>query len=57
VKQSLENVELSLLDSFYESYIELNENPESKKNKILQKHFEKSSKDLRKEFVSFFEGK
>jgi len=57
VKQSLENWYLNLLEYFYNSYVELNKNPENKKNKSLQKEFEKSSKDLKKELVSFFESK
>ncbi len=57
VKQSLENWYLNLIEDFYNSYIELNKNPENKKNKTLQKEFEKSSKNLKKELVSFFESK
>ncbi len=57
VKQSLENWYLELLENFYNSYIELNKNIENKKNKSLQKLFEKSSKELKKELVSFFEWK
>jgi len=49
VKQSLENWYLNLIEDFYNSYIELNKNPENKKNKTLQKEFEKSSKNLKKE--------
>lgn len=57
VKQSLENWYLNLLEDFYSSYIELNKTPENKKNKTLQKEFEKASKNLKKELVSFFESK
>ncbi len=57
VKQSLKNWDLSEIENFYNSYIELNKTPENKKNKTLQKEFEKSSKNLKKEFVSFFESK
>lgn len=48
VKQSLENAYLNLIEDFYNSYLELNKNPENKKNKPLQKEFEKSSKSLKK---------
>ena len=57
VKQSLENWYLNLLEDFYNSYLELNKNPENKKNTPLQKEFEKSSKSLKKELVSFFDEK
>lgn len=55
VKQALQDVYLNQLEDFYNSYIELNKSPENKKNKQLQKKFEKASKDLRKELVKFFE--
>jgi hypothetical protein len=35
----------------------LNKNPETKKDKSKQKDFDKISKELKKEFVSFFESK
>lgn len=57
VKQSLENWYLNLIENFYCSYVLLNRNSENKKNKALQKDFEKSTKNLKKEFVSFFESK
>lgn len=67
VKQSLEKSKLYLsvdletwellLSRFYDAYLALNKNVNNKKNKKLQKEFEKSSKDLKKEFVSFFEDK
>lgn len=57
VKQSLEKWYLNEIDNFYNSYIELNKTPENKKNKTLQKDFEKASKILKKELVSFFESK
>lgn len=57
VKQSLENWYLNLIEDFYNSYIELNKNQENKKNKTLQKEFEKASKNLKKELVSFFDSK
>jgi len=57
VKQSLENWYLNEIENFYNSYIELNKTQENKKNKTLQKEFEKASKSLKKELVSFFESK
>lgn len=48
VKQSLENRYLDWIESFYNSYIELNNTPANKKNKTFQKEFEKSSKNLKK---------
>lgn len=43
---------LNWIDDFYASYLNLQTN---KKNKKLKDEFEKSAKNLRKEFVSFFE--
>jgi CRISPR-associated protein Cpf1 len=57
VKQSLENWYLNEIENFYNAYIGLNKDLENKKNKTLQKDFEKASKNLKKEFVSFFESK
>jgi hypothetical protein len=57
VKQSLTNVYLETLEKFYYYYIEINKTQENKKNKSLQKDFEKSSKELKKELVSFFDSK
>lgn len=57
VKQSLENWYLNLIDNFYVIYSELNKNNETKKDKRLKADFEKISKELKKEFVSFFVSK
>ncbi len=52
VEKSLENIDLSLLEEFNIKYLELKKNPKDKRNKV---NFEKVSKDLRKELVSFFD--
>ncbi len=52
VEKSLENIDLSLLEDFNKNYLELKKDSKDKKNKI---NFEKISKDLRKELVSFFD--
>ena len=52
VEKSLENIDLSLLDDFNKKYLELKKDSKDKKNKA---NFEKISKELRKELVSFFD--
>jgi CRISPR-associated protein Cpf1 len=52
VEKSLENIDLSLLEDFNKIYLELKKDSKNKKNKT---NFEKISKDLRKELVSFFD--
>lgn len=52
VEKSLANVDLSLLEEFYNSYIEFKKDTKNKEN--IAK-YEKSTKNIRKELVSFFE--
>ena len=52
VEKSLENIDLSLLEDFYNIYLVFRKDSKDKKNKT---NFEKISKDLRKELVSFFD--